>query len=107
MKRELSVRFVGVGAHAAGAPEQGRSALDAMLLCFQGLSFLREHMPVGAQLAYRAVGNTGPCNIVHQSASCVITLDARAEDMDALTARVMKILDGACLMTETTTEIAR
>lgn len=36
-----TVTFQG-GAHAALAPEQGRSALDALLLTFNAVEFLRE-----------------------------------------------------------------
>jgi aminobenzoyl-glutamate utilization protein B len=36
--------FHGRSAHAAGAPEAGRSALDAVVLTEVGVNFLREHM---------------------------------------------------------------
>lgn len=38
------VAFHGVAAHAAIAPDKGRSALDAMILMFNGIEFLREHI---------------------------------------------------------------
>ena len=42
-----SARFLfhGVAAHAALAPERGRSALDAVMLMGNGIEFLREHIP--------------------------------------------------------------
>jgi aminobenzoyl-glutamate utilization protein B len=38
-------RFYGTSAHAAGAPEQGRSALDAVELMVHASELLREHTP--------------------------------------------------------------
>ena len=38
-------RFIGKAAHAAGAPEQGRSALDAVELTNHAAQLLREHTP--------------------------------------------------------------
>ena len=44
--------FSGVASHAAGAPEQGRSALDAAELMNIGVQFLREHMGKNASVHY-------------------------------------------------------
>ena len=41
----VKFRFHGKAAHAAGAPEQGRSALDAVELTNFGTQLLREHTP--------------------------------------------------------------
>jgi aminobenzoyl-glutamate utilization protein B len=37
--------FHGIAAHAAAAPERGRSALDAVMLMGTGIEFMREHVP--------------------------------------------------------------
>src|SRR6185436_19150023 len=42
--------FRGVAAHAAFAPERGRSALDAVMLMGNGLEFLREHIPSNSRI---------------------------------------------------------
>ena len=39
------VTFHGIAAHAAMAPERGRSALDAVMLMGNGIEFMREHVP--------------------------------------------------------------
>ena len=43
------VIYHGVSAHAAVKPENGRSALDGLLLAFQGTEFLREHVGGGRE----------------------------------------------------------
>lgn len=49
---QTEYKFTGVASHAAGAPEQGRSALDAVELMNIGVQFLREHMPDTARIHY-------------------------------------------------------
>ncbi|MFW6286817.1 MAG: M20/M25/M40 family metallo-hydrolase, partial [Candidatus Sumerlaeota bacterium] len=39
------VAFRGLEAHAAAAPEEGRNALDGVLLFFQGINAWRQHLP--------------------------------------------------------------
>ena len=41
---QTQYHFTGVAAHAAGDPDRGRSALDAVELMNVGVQFLREHM---------------------------------------------------------------
>jgi aminobenzoyl-glutamate utilization protein B len=41
----VKFRFLGKSAHAAGAPDQGRSALDAVELTNHAAELLREHVP--------------------------------------------------------------
>ena len=50
----LSARFTfhGVAAHAAMAPERGRSALDAVMLMGNGIEFMREHVPSNSRIHY-------------------------------------------------------
>jgi aminobenzoyl-glutamate utilization protein B len=45
-------KFHGVAAHAALAPERGRSALDAVMLTGNGIEFLREHVPSNSRIHY-------------------------------------------------------
>ena len=50
-----SARFLfhGAAAHAAMAPERGRSALDAVMLMGNGLEFVREHIPSNSRTVPR------------------------------------------------------
>lgn len=49
---QTEYKFTGVASHAAGAPDKGRSALDAVELMNIGVQFLREHMPDSARIHY-------------------------------------------------------
>ena len=59
-----------MASHAAGAPEKGRSALDAVELMNIGVQFLREHMSDRARIHY-AITDAGGCspNVVQPRAS--------------------------------------
>ncbi len=100
------VTFHGKPAHASGAPFNGRSAMDAMLLAFHGLEVMREHVKDGCRIHYTILEGTGPSNIVHEKAKAHITL--RAPDrfyLEDMRKRLDNILRGACLMTDTTFDI--
>lgn len=95
--------FAGKAAHAAAAPDAGRSALDAAELMNVGCQFLREHMAPGCRLhyAFRDVGGTAP-NVVQASASLHYYIRApKVDQMFALYERLNKVAAGAALMTET------
>ena len=102
------VTFRGTPAHAAVAPWEGRSALDAMMLAFHGLEIMREHVHDGSRIQYTILERTGPANIIHATAQAHITL--RSNDryyLVEMQRRMERVLDGACMMTETTYEIQR
>ena len=98
--------FKGRPAHAASAPQAGRSALDAAELMNIGCQFLREHMTADCRLhyAFRDVGGTAP-NVVQSSASLhYYVRAARVEGMFRLFDRLNKVAAGAAMMTETEME---
>ncbi len=102
----LIVTYHGTPAHASGAPECGRSALDALVLAFHGLEILREHVPDGCRIHYSILEGTGPANVVPKLAKAQVSL--RSDDgryIDELVARAEKVFRGAAEMTETTVEI--
>jgi len=102
----IDFTFHGKAAHAAGAPELGRSALDAVELMNVGINYLREHMPDDARVhyAYLDAGGIAP-NVVQARASVRQLIRARdLEGLRSLVARVRNIADGAALMTETRVE---
>lgn len=49
---EAEVIFTGKSAHAALKPDAGRSAFDALLLSFNGIEFLREHVLEDTRMHY-------------------------------------------------------
>ncbi|WP_195199424.1 M20 family metallopeptidase [Faecalispora jeddahensis] len=103
---QVQFTFHGISAHAAGSPEMGRSALDALELMNVGANFLREHMIEKARIHY-AVTNTGGYspNVVQNLAKAIYLVRAPRQDQALeLLNRVKKIAEGAALMTETTVE---
>ena len=99
----IDFTFHGKAAHAAGAPELGRSALDAVELMNIGVNYLREHMPDDARVhyAYLDAGGVAP-NVVQAKATVRQLVRAGSlPELNDLIARVRKIADGAALMTET------
>jgi len=102
----IDFTFHGKAAHAAGAPELGRSALDAVELMNIGVNYMREHMPDDARVhyAYLDAGGIAP-NVV--PARATVRQLIRARDLAGLAdlvARVRAIADGAALMTGTRVE---
>ena len=98
--------FKGTASHAAGDPEHGRSALDAVELMNVGVQFLREHMDSGARIHYSILDTGGPSpNVVQPTASVLYMIRSnKVKDVLALEKRVDKIAEGAALMTETSFE---
>ncbi len=100
---QVLYRFHGVSAHAAGDPENGRSALDAVELMNTGVQYLREHMTSDCRVHYAITdaGGVSP-NVVQSEASVLYMVRAnKVRDSVKLLARVDKIAQGAALMTET------
>ena len=103
---QVLYRFRGIAAHAAGDPEHGRSALDAVELMNTGVQYLREHMGSECRVHYAITdaGGISP-NVVQDHASVLYMVRAnRVRDSVKLQARVDKIAEGAALMTETSYE---
>lgn len=103
---QVLYKFKGVPAHAAGCPELGRSALDAVELMNIGVQFLREHMTDDCRIHY-AITNTGGVspNVVQPEAEVLYMVRAnKVRQSVELQKRVDKIAEGAALMTETSYE---
>ena len=98
--------FHGVAAHAAMAPDRGRSALDAVMLMGNGIEFMREHIPSNSRVHYIiSKGGVAP-NVVPDLAQ--MDLMARNPSNIVLTGiwdRILKVAQGAALMTGTTLEV--
>ena len=99
--------FHGVAAHAAMAPDRGRSALDAVMLMGNGIEFMREHVPSNTRIHYIiSKGGVAP-NIVPDLAQ----MDLVARSPFNATLKdvwdwIQKIAQGATLMTGTKLDIS-
>ncbi len=103
---QVDYAFVGRAAHAAEAPELGRSGLDAAELMNIGVNYLREHMPSSARIHYAHLESGGVAPNVVQATTTLryIVRAADLPELQKLAARVDKIAKGAALMTETTVQ---
>lgn len=100
---QIKYTFHGIASHASGAPEKGRSALDAVELMNIGVQFLREHMSDSARVHYAIIdaGGVSP-NVVQPEASVLYMVRSpKVTEALELKKRVEKIAEGAALMTET------
>ncbi|MBQ9535621.1 MAG: amidohydrolase [Clostridia bacterium] len=100
---QVEYKFTGVASHAAGSPEHGRSALDAVELMNIGVQFLREHMPDSARVHYAITdaGGNSP-NVVQPTAQVLYMVRSKkVKEALALLQRVDNISKGAALMTDT------
>ena len=101
----MEYHFSGKASHAAMAPQEGRSALDAVELMDIGVNYLREHVPTGGQLHYVILDGGQKPNIVPEKAAVWQFIRGNTTlDVKKMAARMDKIAQGAALMTETTVE---
>lgn len=100
---QVEYNFSGIASHAAGAPDHGRSALDAVELMNIGVQFLREHMPDSDRVHYAIINSGGVSpNVVQAKASVLYMVRSNnVRRTKKLLARVDKIAEGATLMTDT------
>lgn len=99
----IDFTFSGRASHAAAAPHLGRSALDAVELMNVGVNYMREHVPDGSRIHYAMIDGGGIApNVVQARATVRYAVRARdIHGMKALNERVVKVAQGAAMMTET------
>ncbi len=98
-------RFYGRSAHAAGAPEQGRSALDAVESMNYMINLMREHVDSTARIHYIITRGGEAPNVVPDFAE--VYYYTRHPDIEALRGiweRVHQAAEGAALGTGTRME---
>ena len=101
--KSAKFRFYGIAAHAAAAPEKGRSALDAVESMNFMVNLMREHLPEPARIHYIITEGGAAPNIVPEYAE--VYYYARHPDVDELEkiwARIIKVAEAAAIGTETT-----
>jgi amidohydrolase len=99
-ENNLKVEFRGVAAHAAGAPELGINALEAMIQSFNAINSLRQHIRATERISGIITDGGEAANIIPAHAAA--TFDVRAEDdirLDALKKRVVGCFAGAARAT--------
>ena len=96
----LDVQFFGKAAHAAAYPERGINALEAMILAFNAINSLRQHIKDRARIHGVITHGGEAANVV--PAYSAATFLVRAQDnvyLDELKQKVIKCFEGAALAT--------
>jgi aminobenzoyl-glutamate utilization protein B len=99
-------RFHGVAAHAAAAPDRGRSALDAVEAMDHMVNMMREHVPQETRIHYIITRGGAAPNIVPDFAEAYYY--ARQPNMkilDGVWERILNAAKGAALGTGTTMDL--
>ena len=94
--------FKGISSHAAGAPEQGRSALDGVESMNMMVNMLREHIPQESRIHYVITkGGLAP-NVVPDLAEVYYYVrHPKMHMVEELFNRVVKTAEGAAIGTDT------
>ena len=94
--------FKGISSHAAGAPEQGRSALDGVESMNMMVNMLREHIPQESRIHYVITkGGLAP-NVVPDIAEVYYYVrHPKMTEVEELFKRVIKTAKGAAIGTDT------
>jgi aminobenzoyl-glutamate utilization protein B len=101
----INFSFKGRAAHAASAPDMGRSALDGVELMDIGANYLREHISDQARIHYSITNGGGEPNIVPDYASVWYFIRATKRlEVNEITERIKMIAKGAAMMTETSVD---
>lgn len=101
--KSAKFRFHGLSAHASGAPERGRSALDGVEAMDMMVNMMREHVPSDARIHYVITSGGSAPNVVPDFAEVYYYI--RHPDPQVVLAmfdRVVKAAEGAALGTGTT-----
>jgi aminobenzoyl-glutamate utilization protein B len=100
-------RFHGKASHAAGSPEKGRSALDAVEITNHAVQLLREHVPETTRIHHVITdGGGGAPNVVPEFAEVYFYVrHPKAETVAKLYPRLLKCAQAGALASETRLEV--
>ena len=103
--KSAKFRFHGVSAHAAGAPDRGRSALDGVEAMNHMVNLMREHVPQETRLHYVITSGGSAPNVVPDFAEVFYYMrHPDPQVVQSLYERVVKAAEGAALGTGTRVE---
>ncbi len=89
----LDITFLGKSAHASGAPEKGRNALNALIETFNALNALRQHLPQDVRMHWIVTEGGTASNIVPERASGEFTV--RSSDDNFMPVLLKKVKECA------------
>ena len=96
----LDFEFIGKPAHASAAPEEGINALDSVILLFNGINALRQHVADDVRIHGIITHGGDAPNIVpdYAKARFFIRAETRSK-LDEVTKKVKAIAEGAAIAT--------
>ena len=101
--KSAKFRFYGISAHAAGAPEKGRSALDGVEAMNVMVNMMREHIPEDARIHYVITDGGKAPNVVPNFAEVYYyARHNKRNEVISIFDRIVKAAEGAALGTGTT-----
>lgn len=101
--KSAKFRFYGLSAHAAGAPEKGRSALDGVEAMDNMVNMMREHIPQETRIHYVITNGGKAPNVIPDFAEVYYYVrHPRRKEVVEIFDRVVKAAEGAALGTGTT-----
>lgn len=96
----VDIEFWGKPAHAASAPEKGVNALDALILTFNGIDALRQHVTSDVRIhGIITHGGDAPNIVPEYAAGKFYFRAATAARMDEINDKLQHIVEGAAAMT--------
>lgn len=103
--RSAKFRFTGVSAHAAGAPDRARSALDGVEAFNMMINMMREHVPQDSRIHYVITEGGNAPNVVPDFAEVFYYVrHPEASGVEAIWGRVEEAARGAAMGTGTQVE---
>ena len=100
--KSAKFRFYGEASHAAGAPERGRSALDAVESMNYMVNMLREHVPMETRIHYVITRGGEAPNVVPAFAEAFYYVrNPDVANVKTIFEKVVKAAEGAALGTNT------
>ncbi|WP_301108804.1 M20 family metallopeptidase [Sporosarcina sp.] len=98
--------FEGKASHAAVAPEKGISALDGVLMTFNGMEYLREHVRSDVRIHGIITDGGKAANIVPERAAAIFSIRALNRPyLETVIERALNVAKGAALATGTKVQI--
>jgi len=95
-------RFYGISAHAAGAPDKGRSALDGVEAMDNMANMMREHVPQETRIHYVITSGGKAPNVVPDFAEVYYYVrHPNRDQVKSIFDRIVKAAEGAALGTGT------
>jgi len=96
----VRIEFRGNSAHAAADPYNGVNALDAVILTFNGVNAMRQHIKSDARFHGIITGGGDAPNVIPHFAAAEFYVRAQTRKyMDELVEKLHRIAQGAALMT--------